>query len=129
VLTQKYKTHVTEETALHAVQTVTQNSRNIVYCRNIVCFRYGTAHTAHKVDNMDIIIIIIIIIIIKFRYRDPANMEPKMCDYTSYNWSHWNINDKLKEKSRNYTRKTSDRFTTVDSYTWNITHKTESTAV
>jgi hypothetical protein len=65
----------------------------------MVCFRYGTAHTAHKGDNMDIIIIII-----KFRYRDPANMEPEMYDYTSYNWSHWNINDKLKEKSRSYTR-------------------------
>jgi len=29
----------------------------------------------------------------------------------------------------NYTRKTFDRFTTKDSYTWNITHNTESTAV
>jgi hypothetical protein len=27
------------------------------------------------------------------------------------------------------TRKTFDRFTTKDSYTWNITHNTESTAV
>jgi hypothetical protein len=35
----------------------------------------------------------------------------------------------LKEKSGNYTRKTFDRFTTADSYTWNIAHNTESTAV
>jgi len=35
----------------------------------------------------------------------------------------------LKEKCGNYTRKTLDRFTTKDSYTWNITHNTESTAM
>jgi hypothetical protein len=57
------------------------------------------------------------------------SVEPEMYDYTSYNWSHWNSNEKLKEKSGNYTRKTVDRFTTADSYTWNITHNTESTAV
>jgi len=62
------------------------------------------------------IIIIIIIIII-------------MYDCTSNNWSHWNSNEKFKEKFRNYTRKTLDRFTTKDSYTWNITHNTESTAM
>ena len=45
------------------------------------------------------------------------------------NWSHWNSNEKLKEKFGNYTRKTFDRFTTKDSYTRNITHNTESTAV
>jgi hypothetical protein len=45
------------------------------------------------------------------------------------NWSHWNSNEKLNEKSASYTRKTFDRFTTADSYTWNITHNTESTAV
>jgi hypothetical protein len=55
------------------------------------------------------------------------NME--MYDYTSNNWSHWNSNEKLKEKFGRYTRKTFDRFTTKDSYTWNITHNTESTAV
>jgi hypothetical protein len=43
--------------------------------------------------------------------------------------SHWNSNEKLKEKSGSYTRKTFDRFTTKDSYTWNITHNMESTAV
>ena len=36
---------------------------------------------------------------------------------------------KFKEKFGNYTRKPLDRFTTKDSYTWNITHNTESTAV
>jgi len=35
----------------------------------------------------------------------------------------------LKEKFGSGTRKTFDRFTTKDSYTWNITHNTESTAV
>ena len=33
------------------------------------------------------------------------------------------------KKIGNCTRKTFDRFTTKDSYTWNITHNTESTAV
>jgi hypothetical protein len=65
----------------------------------------------------------------EFRYRDKTNVEPEMYDYTSCNWSHWNSNEKLKEKSEIYTRKTFDRFTTEDSYPWNITHNTESTAV
>ena len=52
-----------------------------------------------------------------------------MYDYTSNNWSHWNSNEKLKEKSGSYTRQTFDRFTTKDSYTWNITRNGESTAV
>jgi hypothetical protein len=34
-----------------------------------------------------------------------------------------------KEKFGSYTKKTLDRFTTKDSYTWNITHNTESTTV
>ena len=45
------------------------------------------------------------------------------------NWSHWNSNEKLKEKFGSCTGKTLDRFTTKDRYTWNITHNTESTAV
>jgi len=45
------------------------------------------------------------------------------------NWRHWNSNEKLEEKFGNCTRKTFDRFTAKDSYTWNITHNTESTAV
>ena len=62
-------------------------------------------------------------------YRDTTNVEPEMYDYTSNNWSHWNGNEKLKEKFGSGTKKTFDRFTTKDSYTWNITHNTESTAV
>jgi hypothetical protein len=73
-----------------------------------------------------IIIIIIIIIII---YRGKTNVEPEMYNYTSNNWSHWNSNEKIKEKFGSCTRKTFDRFTTKDSCTWNITHNTESTAV
>ena len=65
----------------------------------------------------------------EFVYRDTTNVEPEMYDCTSNNWSHWNSNEKLKEKFGNYTRKTLDRFTTKDSYTWNITHNMESTAM
>ena len=54
-------------------------------------------------------------------YRDKKNVEPEMYDHTSNNWNHWNSNEKLKEKFGNCTRKTFDRFTTKDSYTWNIT--------
>ena len=35
----------------------------------------------------------------------------------------------LKDKSGSCTRKTFYKFATKDSYTWNITHNTESTAV
>jgi hypothetical protein len=62
-------------------------------------------------------------------YRDKTNVEPEMYDYISYNWSHSNSNKKLKEISGNYTKKRIDRFTTEVSYTCNITHNTESTAV
>ena len=65
----------------------------------------------------------------EFMYRDTTNVEPEMYDCTSNNWCHWNSNDMLKEKFGNCTRRTFDRFTTKDSYTWNITHNTESTAV
>jgi hypothetical protein len=64
-----------------------------------------------------------------FMYRDTTNVEPEMYDYTSNNWSHWNSNEKLREKFGSCTRKIFDRFVTKDSYTWNITHNTESTAV
>jgi hypothetical protein len=36
---------------------------------------------------------------------------------------------KIQLESVSYTRKTFDGFTTADSYTWNITHNTESNAV
>ena len=65
----------------------------------------------------------------QFVYRDTANVEPEMYDCTSNNWSNWNSNEKLKEEFGNCTRKTLDRFTTKDSYTWNIIHNTESTAM
>ena len=65
----------------------------------------------------------------EFMYRDTTNMETEIFDCTSNNWSHWNSNEKLKEKFGNCTRKTFDRFTTKDSYTWNITHSMKSTAV
>ena len=45
-------------------------------------------------------------------YRDTTNVEPEMYDYTSNNWSHWNSNEKLKEKFGSCTKlKTLDRFT------------------
>ena len=34
----------------------------------------------------------------EFTYRETTNVEPEMYDYTSNNWSHWNSNEKLKEK-------------------------------
>ena len=67
--------------------------------------------------------------ILEFMYRDATNVEPEMYDYTSNNWSRWNSNEKLKEKFGSCTMKPFDRFTTKDSYTWNITHNTEITAV
>ena len=90
----------------------------------MVCLRNISVDTLHKGDNED-----------NNnnnnnnKYRDKTNVEPEMYDYTSNNWSHWNSNEKLKEKFGNSTRKTFDRFTTKDSYTWYITHNTESTAV
>ena len=48
----------------------------------------------------------------EFVDRDKINVEPEMHDYTSKNWSHWNSNEKLKEKFVSSTRKTFDRFTT-----------------
>ena len=60
----------------------------------------------------------------EFMYRDTTNVEPEMCDYTSNNCSHWNSNEKPKEKFGSYTRKTFDRFTTKDSYTTYLEHHT-----
>jgi hypothetical protein len=34
----------------------------------------------------------------EFVYSDATNVEPEMYDCTSNNWSHWNSNEKLKEK-------------------------------
>jgi hypothetical protein len=57
----------------------------------------------------------------EFGYGGTMNVKPEMYNYTSNNWSHWNSNEKLKEKFGRDTRKILDRFTTKDSYTWNIT--------
>jgi hypothetical protein len=65
----------------------------------------------------------------EFRYRDTTDVELEVYDYTSYNWSHWNNNEKLKENPGSYTSITFDRFTAADSRTWNITHNTASPAV
>ena len=65
----------------------------------------------------------------EFVYRDTTNVEHEMYDCTSNNWSYWNSNEKLKEKLGKCTRKTFDRFNAEASYTWNIAHNTESTAV
>jgi len=65
----------------------------------------------------------------EFMYRDKTTVEPEMYDYTSHNWSHWNSNEKLKEKFGSCTRKAFDTFIRKDRYTWNITHNTESTTV
>jgi hypothetical protein len=64
----------------------------------------------------------------KLKYTS-LGIEPKMYDYTGYNWSHWNSNEKDKETSGSYTRKTFDKSTTENSCTWNITPNTESIAV
>jgi len=42
----------------------------------------------------------------EFRYTDTMNVEPEKYVYTSNNWSHWNSNEKLKEKCGSYARKT-----------------------
>jgi hypothetical protein len=65
----------------------------------------------------------------QFMYRDTANVEHEVSDYTGNKWSHRNSNENFKEKFESYARKTWNKFTTKDSYTWNITHNTESTAV
>jgi hypothetical protein len=65
-------------------------------------------------DSNTLVDKIIIIIMQEFKYRDITNVEPEMCDYTSNKWSHWNCNEKLKEKFGSCTRKTFDRFTTKE---------------
>jgi hypothetical protein len=45
----------------------------------------------------------------EFMCRDTTNVEPEMYNYTRNNWSHWNSNEKLKEKFGRCNRKTFDR--------------------
>jgi hypothetical protein len=61
--------------------------------------------------------------------RDTMNVELQMYDYTGNNWSHRNSNKRFTEKFRSHTRKTFNRCTTKDMYTWDITHNMECTAV
>ena len=88
-------------------------------CRQTCCAK-GSGKEVKKQEYIYIYIYI---------YRDITNVEPETYDHTSNNWSHWDSNEKLKEKFGSCTRKTLSKFTTKDSYTWNITHNTESTAV
>ena len=53
-----------------------------------------------------------------------TNLEPEMYD-TCNICGHWNSKEKLQKKFGSCTRKTFDRFTTKDSYAWNITHNTK----
>jgi hypothetical protein len=63
----------------------------------------------------------------EFMGRDTMNVEHDfmLIGHTSSNWSHWNINRNFNEKFRSHTMKTSVRFTTKDSYTWNISDNME----
>ena len=65
----------------------------------------------------------------EYMYRSTMNVEHEMYDQTSNTCSHWNSNIFKNEKFGSNTRKTFNRFTISDSYTSNITHNTESTAV
>ena len=98
-------------------------------------------------DNSIAIIIIIIIIIIPAERNVVQKEAEKKLKYKSLCIEiqrMWNlkcaiipviigatgiVTRSLKEKFGSCTRKTFNRFTTKDSYTWNITHNTESTAV
>jgi hypothetical protein len=57
------------------------------------------------------------------------NVEHEICDYTHGDWSHQNSNNRFKEKFGSYTRKPFNRLAAEDSYTWNVTHNTDSIAV
>jgi hypothetical protein len=65
----------------------------------------------------------------KFMFSDTVNVGHEMYDYTDNSRSHRNNNKRFKETFGSHTRKTFDRFTTGDSYTWNITHNTGGIAV
>ena len=62
-------------------------------------------------------------------YRDTANVEHEMYDYTGSNWSQRNGNKRCKEKSGSRARKTLNRFITKDGCACNITHNAENSAV
>ena len=62
-------------------------------------------------------------------YRDTANVEHEMYDYTGNNMSRRKSNKRFKGKVGSHSRKTISGFSKKDSHTWNITLNTESTAV
>jgi cobalamin biosynthesis protein CobT len=81
-----------------------------MFSRDMVRLRNISVDTLHKGDTED---------------DDDDNGDDDDYDNNNNN----NNNEKLKENFGSCTRITFDRFTTKDSYTWNITHNTESTAV
>jgi hypothetical protein len=62
-------------------------------------------------------------------YRDTTNVEYEMYGYVGNNRSHGKSDERFKEKFGNHTRKIFNIFTKKDNYTWNVTHKTDSTAL
>ena len=65
----------------------------------------------------------------EFIYRDTTNVKYDVCDNTSSKWRHRTSNERLKEMFGSHTRKAFSIFTANDSYAWNMTRDTESTAV
>jgi len=114
-------THTDREAAAHRPDIIIKNNREKT-CTLIDVAIPADRNVVQKEEEKEVKIQ-------EFVYRDKTNVEPEMYDCTSNNCSHWNTNEKLKEKFENCARKTFDRFTTKDSYTWNITHNTESTAL
>jgi hypothetical protein len=62
-------------------------------------------------------------------YRDTAIVGHDMYDYTRGKWGHRNSNERCKETLRSHIGKKFNKFAAEDSYTWDITHNTGSTAV
>jgi hypothetical protein len=54
-------------------------------------------------------------------YRDKTSVEYEIYDCISKNWSHRNSSERFKEKFGSHTKYTFNRFTIIDSYTYNIT--------
>jgi len=65
----------------------------------------------------------------EFIYRDKTNVKHDICDNTSNKWGYKTSNERLKEMFGSRTRKAFSIFTVKDSYAWNMTRNTESTAV
>ena len=133
------RTIVTSKCAIKNIETYLNFSSLHLFFLTIFLSRhshYTSYLTCHKILYicapiliLILILIIIIIIIIIIINNNTTNVEPKIYDYTNNNLSHWNSNEKLKEKFGSCTRETPDRFITKGSYTWNITYNTESNAV